>query len=83
MQVIIYDSLGGATPVLHQKVSVVPNTWYEVTIEVLVTDLNYQNEYLDVSINDGKFERCTPMIHNSDKCNFHNCNEDNNEEGGE
>ena len=77
MQVIIYDSSGGANPILHQKVSVVPNTWYEVTIEVLVTDFDASSEYLDVSINDGKFERCTPIVPNSDKCTFHNCNDDN------
>ena len=67
IQVIIYDSSGGTNPVLHQKVSVVPNTWYEVTIEVLVTDMDVGGEYLDISINDGKFERCTPMIHNATK----------------
>ena len=78
IQVIIYDSSGGTNPVLHQKVSVVPNTWYEVTIEVLVTDMDSESEYLDISINDDKFERCTPMVPNSDKCNFHNCNDDNN-----
>ena len=47
-------------PLLEFTLTVTPNINYHVNIEVMLTDLDSSNEYVDISINGNDVGRCNP-----------------------
>ena len=59
-------------PLIEQSITVTPNIIYHVKIEVMLTDLDLNTEYADISINGNNVGRCNPNS-GQGSCDWYTC----------
>ena len=59
-------------PLIEQTITVTPNIIYHVKIEVMITDLDGNTEYADISINGNNVGRCNPF-YGYGSCAWYTC----------
>ena len=80
---VIVDLAGSATtvmsstfpsngPLISQDITVTANQFYNVQLEVMLTDLDSSSEYADISINGINVGRCNPSS-GQGSCNWYTC----------
>ena len=59
-------------PLISETIDVTQDRAYDVKVELYLTDLDYQNEYVDIEINGQNVGRCIPSICEG-CCRLHDC----------
>ena len=59
-------------PLILQNVTTEASTWYDMHVEIMLTDLNSASEYTDISINGVNVGQCNPSSCQG-CCTWYNC----------
>ena len=59
-------------PLISETIDVTQDRAYDVKVELYLTDLDYQNEYVDIKIDGQNVGRCIPSIC-AGCCTLHDC----------